>query len=192
MDNFKTLYLTNRAEWRSWLEENGETEPVIWLIFYKKHTGKPSLPYDDSVEEALCFGWIDSLVKRIDDEKYARKFTPRNPNSTWSKLNVWRIKKMVDAGKMTEKGESLFNYAIEHNLLPVEEQKRKPEIFVPPLIRNELSKNKKADSFFGSLAPSYKRNFIGWVMDAKREETRKKRLEEMMTLLEREENLGLK
>ena len=83
----KELYVTNREDWRAWLEQNHATEKEVWLLYYKKHTGKPTIPYDDAVEEALCFGWIDSTVKRIDDEKYTQKFTPRNDRSVWSESN---------------------------------------------------------------------------------------------------------
>jgi len=86
----KTLYVTTRDEWRSWLEKNHKSEKEIWLIYYKKHTGKPRIPYDDAVEEALCFGWIDSIIKRIDEKKYAQKFSPRKQNSVWSDLNKKR------------------------------------------------------------------------------------------------------
>ena len=83
----KTLFVSNRAAWRAWLSQNHENETEIWLIHYKKRTGRPSLPYEDAVNEGLCFGWIDSLVQRIDSERYARKFTPRKAQSRWSELN---------------------------------------------------------------------------------------------------------
>jgi len=79
----KKLYVTNRKEWRNWLEENYSTAKEIWLVYYKKHTGKPRIPYDDAVEEALCFEWIDSTVKRFDDEKYFQRYTPRKNKSVW-------------------------------------------------------------------------------------------------------------
>ncbi|UCC32844.1 MAG: hypothetical protein JSW53_03315, partial [Candidatus Bathyarchaeota archaeon] len=88
------LYVTNRDEWRSWLEKNHEAEKEVWLIFYKKHVGKPSVPYEDAVEEALCFGWIDSIIKKIDEKKFVRKFTPRKSSSRWSELNRKRAQKM--------------------------------------------------------------------------------------------------
>lgn len=86
------LYLPTRSEWRQWLSKNHAGVKVIWLVYYKKHTGKPSIPYDDAVEEALCFGWIDSTIKRIDDERYMQKFTPRNLKSEWSDLNIRRVR----------------------------------------------------------------------------------------------------
>jgi len=98
------LYVTNRDDWRQWLRKNYATKKEICLIYYKKHTGKPSIPYDDSVEEALCYGWIDNIIRRIDDEKFARSFTPRKPKSEWSEANKKRARKMIKEGKMTEAG----------------------------------------------------------------------------------------
>ena len=117
-----TAYIPTREEWRKWLEANHDRTDRIWLINYKKHTGKPSIPYNDAVEEALCFGWIDSLVRRIDDERYMQKYTPRKPKSTWSRHNVQRVEKMMAEGKMTSRGMELYDYAKEHGLLPDMEQ----------------------------------------------------------------------
>ena len=100
----KTLYVTDRADWRAWLERHHKSESEVWLIYYKKQTGLPRIPYDDAVEEALCFGWIDSIVKRIDDEKFAQRFTPRKAKSNWSELNRERVKKLIKEGRMTEAG----------------------------------------------------------------------------------------
>ena len=89
----KQLHFVEREDWRAWLEANHANEKEIWVVFYKKHTGKPTLPYDDVVEEALCFGWIDGLLKRVDDEKYIVRCTPRRPKSVWSELNKKRARK---------------------------------------------------------------------------------------------------
>ena len=98
------LYVTTRDEWRAWLAEHHDTEREVWLVSYKKHTGRPQIPYDDAVEEALCFGWIDSLVKTIDDERFAQKFSPRKGKSNWSESNKRRVRKLVREGRMTEAG----------------------------------------------------------------------------------------
>ena len=108
---YKTLYVKDRDEWRKWLENNYDSENEIWLIYYKKHSDKIRIPYDDAVEEALCFGWIDSLVKSIDDEKYMQKYTPRKKNSVWSEYNVKRCEKMIKEGKMTNAGSKLIEEA---------------------------------------------------------------------------------
>src|ERR1700741_518975 len=104
MDLSKTLYVTGRDEWRAWLADHYESETEVWLIYYKKHSGRPRIPYDEAVEEALCFGWVDSIVKRIDDETFAQKFTPRRDWTKWSALNKRRLRKLVDEGRMTEAG----------------------------------------------------------------------------------------
>ena len=104
MEITETLYVKDRKKWRAWLKKNGATKKEIWLIYYKKHTGKPRIPYDDAVEEAICYGWIDSTVKRIDDEKYCQRYTPRNKKSQWSAPNIKRLKLMLDAKMMTAAG----------------------------------------------------------------------------------------
>src|SRR5258705_8023123 len=101
----KLVHISTRDQWRKWLAENHEKENAgIWLVFHKKHTGRPVLDYEEAVEEALCFGWIDSLIKRIDDHKYCRKFTPRKDKSNWSSTNRKRLEKITKEGRMTEFG----------------------------------------------------------------------------------------
>ena len=100
----KTLYVTKRQQWRSWLEKNHKIEKEIWLVYYKKSTGKPTISYNDAVEEALCFGWIDSIEKGIDEEKFAGRFTPRKMKSNLSESNILRIRKLIKEGKMTDAG----------------------------------------------------------------------------------------
>ena len=97
--DIQQIYLKTPEEWRKWLQENHTTQKEIWLIYYKKHTGKARVPYNEAVEESLCFGWIDSTIKRIDDERYMQKFTPRNPKSNWSLSNKKRIEKLVGLKK---------------------------------------------------------------------------------------------
>jgi uncharacterized protein YdeI (YjbR/CyaY-like superfamily) len=191
MKMFKTLRVTNREDWRTWLKENHDKEKEVWLIFYKKHTGKPGVPYDDAVEEALCFGWIDSIVKRIDDEKYAQKFTPRKADSTWSELNKKRVKKMIRQGRMTETGLALINAAKKSGKW--EQVISQPKEFaIPPEVIKAISANKKAWENFNNLAPSYKKQYIGWITTAKKEETRQLRLKEVVEILIQGKKLGLK
>src|SRR5918992_6386370 len=119
----KKLYVTNRDEWRAWLEKNHATEREVWLIYYKKHTGKPRIPYDDAVEEALCFGWIDSIVKTLDGDRYMQKFTPRTNVGKWSRLNLERVKKLLHEGRMTEAGRA----KLPPDLTPLPDQAPPPE-----------------------------------------------------------------
>lgn len=191
----ESIYIPTREEWRSWLQENHDREERIWLIYYKKHTGKPSIPYNDAVEEALCFGWVDSLVRRIDDERYMQKYTPRKPKSSWSKHNVRRVKKMIEKRKMTGAGLELYEYAERNGLLPDMEESTPAKGMIPDApdyFTDALRKNHRAREFFDALAPSFKLQFLGWIMDAKKEETRKKRLAESIALLESGKKLGMK
>jgi uncharacterized protein YdeI (YjbR/CyaY-like superfamily) len=100
----KHVLLTSRAEWRRWLAENHDKETSIWLVFFKKQAGKPTLDCDAVVEEALCYGWIDSIIKKIDDDRYARKLTPRKPDSRWSDSNKNRVAALIKDGRMTKLG----------------------------------------------------------------------------------------
>jgi uncharacterized protein YdeI (YjbR/CyaY-like superfamily) len=188
----KKIYVSSRRQWRSWLNENHDKEKSgIWLVFYKRQTGKPSVDYEESVEEALCFGWIDSIIKKIDDEKYCRKFTPRKSNSRWSNTNKQRAEKIIKEGRMTEFGLAKIEAA---KRLGNWEKGSRPSINVdmPSELSEALARNGKAKEFFEKLAPTYQKHFIGWIVSARREETKAKRLKESMILLARSEKLGLK
>ena len=108
----KSLHVTSRAAWRAWLERNHRRKTEVWLVFFKAHTGKPRVEYDDAVEEALCFGWVDSLVKRLDEERYAQKFTPRKAGSRWSPSNRTRVAKLVREGRMTPAGLAVTTFRV--------------------------------------------------------------------------------
>jgi uncharacterized protein YdeI (YjbR/CyaY-like superfamily) len=185
------LHVTNRDDWRAWLSQNYYTEKEVWLIHYKRHTGKPRIPYDDAVEEALCFGWIDSLVKKIDDEKFARKFTPRKDKSKWSEANKKRATKMIKEGKMKRAGLAKIREAKNNGewfkTAPV-----KKDLEIPAYIRKAFATNEKALDNFNNLANGYKRQLVGWITSAKKEETRKRRLAEAIQLLGQNKKLGMK
>jgi len=187
----KQLYVTNREQWRRWLSEHHGGEAGVWLIFYKKETHKRAIDYEDAVEEALCFGWIDSIIKKIDNEKYVRKFTPRKDKSKWSELNRKRANKMIKEGRMTDVGLAKIKAAKKTGLW---EKDGRPVISfdVPPELAKKLAKNKKAKENFDKLAPSYRRQYIGWIVVAKRAETKKRRIEESIALLEKGKKLGIK
>jgi uncharacterized protein YdeI (YjbR/CyaY-like superfamily) len=186
----KTLYITKREDWRAWLEKNHDTKKEVWLIYYKKDTGKPKIPYDHTVEEALCFGWIDSIVKRIDHEKYARKFTPRKDKSKWSELNRKRGKKMIRQGRMTKAGLASFK-EVEKNDRKGSKAKPKKRLIIPPDLKKALVTNKKAWENFNTFAPSYKRLYIGWMTDAKRKETREKRIKQIVRWADQNKKPGM-
>jgi len=193
MQAIDSIYLPTREQWREWLQEYHQSESVIWLEYYKNHTGKPSIPYNDAVEEALCFGWIDSTVRRIDAERYMQKFTPRKMKSTWSISNVIRVEKLIKQGKMTVKGLEPYQYAKKQDLLPDPSLKQKPKVpDIPSWFEEALDKNPVARSHFHTLAPSYRRNYINWILDAKQVETKLRRLGEAIDRLSKGEKLGMK
>jgi uncharacterized protein YdeI (YjbR/CyaY-like superfamily) len=188
----ETFHALNRAEWRKWLEKNHTTQKEIWLLFFKKEAGKPQVSYDEAVEEALCFGWIDSIIQNIDSERYVRKFTPRKVSSKWSALNKRRVAAMIRAGKMTEAGRAVLNFAGADDDYGRTPERAKNKLVPPPYLERQLKQNRKAWEYFQSLAPSYRRNYIGWITAAKTEETRARRIAEAIILLARNEKLGMK
>jgi len=184
----KTFYAVNRGEWRAWLEEHHATETEIWLVYYKASIDKSAVSYDDSVEEALCFGWVDSLIQKIDDEKYARKFTPRKAGSKWAESNKRRVAKLVKEGRMTEVGLAKIDYPLdEPPPLPT-----KRELIVPDWLNVGLQTSPQAWENFSKLPPSYKQRYIAWISDVQEEETRQRRIQEAIGLLEKNEKLGMK
>lgn len=180
-------HFKDRASWRAWLARNHSDCPEIWLVFFKKHTGKKSISYDDAVEEALCFGWIDSLIKRLDDDRYLRKFTPRTDTSKWSAANLARIRKLTKAGRMTEAGLA----KVLPDAKPQPAAASKP-FEVPQFLADALAAHPVAKRNFDLLAPSYRRHYIGWLSSAKRPETRARRLDEAISLLKAGKKLGMK
>ena len=174
------LYFTNRKDWRAWLEKNYDKKKEIWLIYYKKHTKKPTIPYDDAVEEALCFGWIDSNLKRIDDKKHVQRYTPRNLKSIWSPHNIKRVKKMINEGKMTKVGLEKYEYGMKHKQQAPDTNKN---IKAPDNLINALKKEEIAYQNFKNLAPSYRIMYIYWITSAKKPETRTRRIDKAVSLL---------
>jgi uncharacterized protein YdeI (YjbR/CyaY-like superfamily) len=180
-----TLEVRSGQQWRAWLGKHHTSSPGIWLVFYKDHTRLKSIPYEDSVREALCFGWIDSLIKRLDGDRYARKFTPRQPASKWSDSNRKRWAELRAAGLLTSAG--LAAAPTTNTYAP------RPAIpDLPAYIATALKANPKAWNFFQKLAPGYRRHFVGWIHLAKRPETREKRIRESIALLGAGKKLGLK
>jgi len=187
----KLLYVDNRKDWRKWLDKNNSSENEIWLVYYKKNSGKDRIPYNDAVEEALCFGWIDSIIWRIDDEKFAQKFTPRNDKSRWSESNKKRVERLIAQNKMTETGMRKIKIAKETGKW--DEIINFPDIHdLHPDFQKELDQNPRAKENFNRYAPSYKKQFIGWIAAAKKKKTRNRRIWEVIDLLEKNQKLGLK
>ena len=181
----QTLDVASRQRWHQWLEKHHASSPGVWLVFHKKHTGTQTIAYEDAVREALCFGWIDSLVKRLDAERYVLKITPRKPTSKWSDLNRRRWADLKAAGLLAPAGLAAAptnNRYASRPVVPV----------LPAYIEKALKAHPKAWAFFQTLAPTYRRHYVGWIHTAKREETREKRLRESIALLESGKRLGLK
>src|SRR6266566_4590991 len=179
-----TLEVRTRQQWRAWLEKNHASSAGVWLVFYKRHTGVKSIPYEDTVREALCFGWIDSLIKRLDDQRYALKVTPRQPNSKWSDLNRKRWIQLKAAGLLTSAG--LLAKPTDNSYAP---RPIVPDL--PVYIAKALKTDHKAWKFFRELAPTHRRRFLVWIHTAKRAETREKRIRESIRLLAAGQKLGL-
>ncbi len=172
-----TVFFENKNDWRKWLKKNHKQQKEIWLVYYKKHTGKPSVSYNDAVEEAICFGWIDSTVRRIDEERYMQRFTPRSKNSKWSVINKKRALKLIANKKMTKYGLALINIAKNNgaweNAYSSKEDKNKA---LPADLLAELSKNTLALNNFSKFSLSCKQRYIKWINDAKKPDTRKRRI----------------
>jgi uncharacterized protein YdeI (YjbR/CyaY-like superfamily) len=187
-----TIACKDREEWRNWLEKYHGRSEEIWLVFYKKHTGRPTVTYNQAVEEALCFGWIDSIIKRIDAERYAQKFTPRRKSSKWSRTNIARAKKMMESGRMTDAGMQKFQPVLEGKTKPEEKRPIIKDLPLPPAFEKALNEHPKARDNFESLAESHQRPYLLWISLAKKEETRTRRIKEAIRLLRKGEKLGLK
>lgn len=155
-------------------------------MFHKRHTGVTSINYDDAVEEALCFGWIDSIIRRLDDARYARKFTPRKADSKWSTANRRRYADLESRGLLAAPG--LKRPPTSRS----GDAPRPPVSVIPSYITEALKTNPRAWQYFEQLAPSYRRAYVGWIESAKREETKEKRLREVVNLLAAGKKLGLK
>lgn len=180
----------DRDAWRAWLAENHEVEKELWLIFHKRHTGRSGLTYVEALEEALCFGWIDGIVRRIDGEKHMIRFSPRRGNSIWSQRNKRRVGRLIREGRMTPAGLARIKEA-KANGQWVKAAMREDTTVVPAELAQALAGNEKARLNFESLAPSYRRQFIYWVASAKRDETRRKRIDGTIDLLIRNKRLGM-
>ncbi len=176
--------MRSRQAWRRWLEKYHARKTDVWIAYYKAHTGKPSVSYVEAVEEALCFGWIDGQVQRIDDESWCQRFTPRRPGSSWSKVNLRRFARLLAAGLVAEAGRAAG---------PNKETRiattfwDKPDV-VPDDVRVGLEVSPKAWKVLQALAPSRRKQYVAWLSSAKRPETRAKRFALAIDMLERGEH----
>ncbi len=160
----KTLYVKNRKEWRAWLSKHHRTAPEIWLVYYKKHSGKPRIPYNHAVEEALCYGWIDSILKPIDADCWAQRFSPRRPTSRLSAMNRERVRRLMAAGRMTKAGLTSIEHVFDHG----KDTKPKLKWELPADIARRLKRDVVTWKNFQRFPESYRRIRIGWI-DAARQ-----------------------
>ena len=180
--NHLAIFFPSPADFRRWLEENHQIEAELLVGYYRVNTKKPSMTWSESVDEAICFGWIDGIRKNIDDESYAIRFTPRNPKSNWSAVNIKKAEELIKLGKMTQAGMPAFEKRTENrsSIFSYENQPEK----LDPEFESRFQENPKAWEFFQRLAPSYKKTMIYWVMSAKMLETQISRLEKLMQACE--------
>ena len=175
----KTLYVTHRTEWREWLNDNFDTEKEIWLIFPKKSSGLPRVSYNDAVEQALCFGWIDSIVKGVDDEKFAQRFSPRNPKTPFSESNKARLRLLVKENKLHP-----TMYELTKKVLA-------EEFAFPPDILNALKNDKEAWGNYNKFSPAYQKIRIAYIDAArKRPEEFEKRLKHFIKRTKENKQIG--
>ena len=183
----------SRHAWRRWLADNHRKTSEVWVTFYKsdaRRRGRPTLTYGQAVEQAICFGWIDGLKRRVDGERYAHRFTPRKPNSNWSETNRARLQRMRSLGLMTPAGEAAVAAAIRSGAWA--RSGRPPRVETPPEFLTAVEADREAFTGWKTLPPSEQQRYGIWIGVAKREETRRRRLAESIEKLRRGERLGMK
>ena len=174
----RPIFFSTQTDFRKWLDKNYDSAGELWVGYYKKDTGIPSIDWPQSVDEALCFGWIDGIRKSVDEKRYMIRFTPRRPKSIWSAINIKRVGELKKLGLMKPAGLAAFEKREEHRS-EIYSFERKT-IKLDKKYESEFKKNKKAWSFFCAQIPSYQKPAMWWVMSAKQEETRTKRLAQLM------------
>ena len=181
------IFFSTQSEFRKWLEENHKTETELFAGFYKVASNKPSMTWSDSVDQALCFGWIDGVRKSIDKESYCIRFTPRRKNSNWSAINIKKVEKLTNAGLMTQEGKMAFSLREKSKSNTYSNEQ---PISLSVSYEKQFKKNKIAWDFFKKQAPSYQKGATHWIMSAKQEKTRQSRLEKTITESEKLKRLN--
>jgi uncharacterized protein YdeI (YjbR/CyaY-like superfamily) len=176
----ETFCPRNRQEWREWLQDNHDKKQSVWLIYYKKKSNIPTVIYNDAVDEALCFGWIDSKAKKLDEHKFMQFFSKRKTNSVWSKVNKEKIERLKQEGLMTKAGLEIIDKAKQNGSWTILDEAE--ALIIPNDLDKAFQKKIKAKEYFLSLSRSDKRNILQWLVLAKRQETREKRITEIVDL----------
>lgn len=175
------------AAFRRWLARHHAAAPELWVGLYRKGTGEPSLTWPESVDEALCFGWIDGVRKRLDERRYVIRFSPRKPGSVWSQVNIARARALIEAGRMTPAGLAAFEARKENRSGVYSYEQRRPRL--EPPYEALLKQDEAAWAFFASQPPSYRKAVSWWIVSARREETRLRRLEKLRACSARGERI---
>jgi len=178
MNSIKPLFFPTQKDLRKWFEKNHKKEKELFVGYYKVSSGKPSVTWSQSVDEALCFGWIDGIRRSVDDESYCIRFTPRNPKSNWSAINIKKVEELSTLGLMRPEGLKAFGFRKEEKSKIYAYEK--PEVIFSKSFEKSFKANKKAWSFYQTTSPTYRKVTTRWVMSAKQEETRLKRLDELI------------
>ena len=174
----KTFSAGSRSEWREWLRRNHKKETKVSLVVNKKHTGKPSLSHREAMEEAICFGWIDTTIKRLDDNRFIRNFSRRNSKSRWSQNTQGYARELIRENRMAKAGMEAYLAGLK---IPTHDHNVPKNPEVPLELKNALEKDNTAKKNFYSFAPSYRRMYLVWLHSAKRKETRDKRIKEIVS-----------
>lgn len=188
VESSKTFRNPTRTEWRSWLRRNHSRAKEAWLIFYKMHTGKGKMSYPEALDEALCFGWIDGRLQRIDDEKHRIRFSPRRRGSVWSDGNIRRVRRLVRDGRMTPAGLAKIESRTLSRPIP---KKGRPRYRLSSEMKKRLMKHEKAWRNYRDLAPSSREMYAYWLSSARRPETKERRLKVAVALLAKNRKLGM-
>lgn len=179
-EEIDTFYPSTQADWRAWLQENHLSKQSVWLIYYKKKSKIPSISWSEAVDEALCFGWIDSTARPIDDEKYMQFFTKRKPNSVWSKINKDKVEKLIATGKMSQAGFESIEKAKQNGSWTILDEVE--ELIIPDDLEAAFQANEGSKDFFMSLSKSVRKAILQWLVLAKQQTTRQKRINEIAEL----------
>jgi len=178
--DIQTICPTGRQDWRNWLQVNHKTEQSVWVIYYKMKAGIQTMTWSEAVDEALCFGWIDSVRKTVDDEKFIQFFCKRKPTSGWSKINKANVQRLINDGMMTPAGHESIERAKQNGSWKILDEVE--ELVIPKDLEKAFKTHKGSKAFFVGLSKSVKKMMLQWIVLAKRPETRKKRIDEIVEL----------
>ncbi|MEP7264367.1 MAG: YdeI/OmpD-associated family protein [Bacteroidota bacterium] len=176
-EEIETFCPANQKEWRQWLKKNHASKQSVWLVYYKKKTGKATIAWSEAVDEALCFGWIDGKANPVDEERFMHLFSKRKPNGTWSKINKEKIQRLIDAELMTKAGHETIEAAKQNGSWTILDEVE--ELIIPKDLEKEFKTQPGSKKFFLSLSKSLKKQMLQWIVMAKQKETRQKRISEI-------------